>query len=121
MAAKSNGGPAFSLDSGEELIDALEAQAEPEVLEDERRNDPAPDFASLTLHDLMVGMRRKQIEDLYERLLDGTATHQEHAIIQRILAESGYTVERNPNENPSDDPKAPAKAELPSFAQSYDE
>lgn len=107
----------FSLDTGEELIDALEAQHEDTEAEgeDPRRNDPSP-FENLTLHDLMVRMRRKQIEDLLERLEDGTATHQEHAIIQRLLAESGYTVDREPTTDTAPTRGGnPAPTALPNF------
>lgn len=105
----------YSLDSGEELVDALEAQVEADEPVEDRRNDPNP-FENLTLHDLMVRMRRKQIEDLLERLEDGTATHQEHAIIQRLLAESGYTVDREPSSETTTTRRGePAPTDLPDF------
>jgi len=108
-----------SKDLSEVLEDEREAATTPPA--DERRNDPHP-FENLTIHDLMVRMRRGLVEDLLDRLESKTATHQELAIIQRMLNDAGYVVDRDPTNDPAEGVSAPRKADLPSFdGQDYDQ
>lgn len=82
-------------DLGDTLEDLANGTAEPNP--ESTQSDPQENpFDKMTIHDMMVKMRRTFIEDLLGRLEDGTATHQELAIIQRMLNDSGYVVDRDP-------------------------
>lgn len=82
-------------DLGDELEGMLLPQTavNPESTQSPPHDNP---FEKMTIHDMMVAMRRTFIEELLGRLEDGTATHQELAIIQRMLNDSGYVVDRDP-------------------------
>lgn len=82
-------------DLGDTLEDLADAKlnVNPSSTQSDPRDNP---FDKMTIHDMMVKMRRTFIEDLLGRLEDGTATHQELAIIQRMLNDSGYVVDRDP-------------------------
>lgn len=100
MAKFKSNFPPVGLDGREvdDLGDELEAMLQPEVVNPESTQSAPQEnpFEKMTIHDMMVAMRRTFIEELLGRLEDGTATHQELAIIQRMLNDSGYVVDRDP-------------------------
>lgn len=120
MAKPKSNFPPVGLDGREvdDLGDELEAMLQPEVVNPESTQSAPQEnpFEKMTIHDMMVAMRRTFIEELLGRLEDGTATHQELAIIQRMLNDSGYVVDRDPTTpGPSTASSAPAKAALPDY------
>lgn len=109
------GSKTVELDDGEDLGHKLEGDAPEEPL----RNSREP-VVNLTIHDLMVRMQRGLVEDLLDRLESKTATHQELAIIQRMLNDAGYVVDRDDDASSSSAPEA--KSDLPSFeGEDYDQ
>jgi hypothetical protein len=111
-------GRPIELDEGEDLGHRLEEGQG--GLAHNPRNDPNP-FENLTIHDLMVRMRRGLVEDLLDRLESKTATHQELAIIQRMLNDAGYVVDRSPTEEAEAQNQPTPKSDLPDFGdQDYD-
>jgi hypothetical protein len=106
----------------EDLGDTLEDIADGNIANPaSTQSDPDHEpYEKMTLHDLMVRMRRLQVEELLGRLESGTATHQELAIIQRLLNDSGYVIDRDP-----DSPGAPANKstrpmDLPELEEDYE-
>lgn len=97
--SKSNWAVDLSGQTVEDLGDSLEDIADGNIVNPEStQSDPDHDpYEKMTLHDLMVRMRRLQVEELLGRLESGTATHQELAIIQRLLNDSGYVIDRDPD------------------------
>lgn len=111
------GGKTVELEEGEDLGHRLE-NALGGDLSHQPRNDRKP-VDNLTIHDLMVRMRRGLVEDLLERLESKTATHQELAIIQRMLNDAGYVVDHDPAADSASNPSP--KSDLPDFGdQDYD-
>lgn len=104
-------GQTIELEDDEDLASQLgDMSANPESTQD--GSDLLETLSKMTIHDMMLRMRKGLVMELLARLETGTATHQELAIIQRTLNDAGYVIDRDPDGG-SEPGSTPMKSSTP--------